>query len=430
MAEQNRNYGTIVVETREQQHTQPAPRTSSTGRRICICLLIVCFLIILVFAYILYVLVPNIFTCFYDLNPLCERWAIVIGPRSPVHHNTTGDSYAVGFSLAAGYGTAAISFRNGTSITIGRYDGDDAYRKFMAKATSSDAVHPTPPYYCNGAYADSTRQWARLWRKKLGKPASEEIGALARVLIGLKGPVNKALGDLGPLKYATIATPYLPALFNEDLDDIAEYAGFQLITPFKLSGDSEHKAITDINFSFCGMRLGNCQSFTNQTVNQELDVSPESDDEILSVSYSIDMLTAHVSPLGGFANYFYAASGIADPWLGRGALEMYSSPHEYWTAVGYALVNATDSYSWRAARLSRVVVHSESATDPDFQRVLRENVTKYQISKSMPPVSMDSPLYAAALDAAELGKRCMLQDDGSSYYTGCVPDLHPKMQGW
>lgn len=247
--------------------------------------------------------------------------------------------------------------------------------------------------------------------------------------MGLKDPINEALGDLGPFKYGTIAVPYLPAIYNEDLVDAAEYAGFQLITPFKLSGDAEEQPISDINFSFCGMRLGSCRNFTNDTVDAGYNVSEKREGDTLSISFTMDMLTAHVTPMCGSAQYFYAAFGIADPWLGRGAIDVYASSDQYWAAVGAALVDALDSYSWRARELELVIVHGESATDPDFQHVLREKVTTYQTTKEMPTVVMKEPLYAAALGAAELGKRCMLTD-GAAYFGGCIPDLRPKSQGW
>ena len=109
---------------------------------------------------------------------------------------------------------------------------------------------------------------------------------------------------------------------------------------------------------------------------------------------------------------------------------MYSDPQEYWAAVGVALMNAMASYRGRGDELGRVVILGESAADPNFQNVLREQVTKHQKSKSMPPISMTDPVYAAALGAAELGKRCLLHDDGSSQFSGCIPDLRPKLQGW
>ncbi|KAK4494645.1 hypothetical protein PRZ48_014001 [Zasmidium cellare] len=254
---------------------------------------------------------------------------------------------------------------------------------------------------------------------------SKEVGALAKVLIGLKGPINEVLGDLGPFKYGTISMPYLPAVFNEELVDLAQYAGFQLATPYIQNGDRVFEAISDINYSFCGMRLGDCGMFANETVESEVGGPVD----VLSVSYTLDMLTAHVSPMAD-GTWFYAASGIADPWLGKGAIEHYPSPEDYWTAVADGLVKAMDSYQGRGDRLGSVIVHGESATDPQFQKFLREQVANHQKSKKMPPVSMENPLYAAALGAAELGKRCMLHDDGSSQFSGCTPDLRPKLQGW
>lgn len=243
------------------------------------------------------------------------------------------------------------------------------------------------------------------------------------MLVGLSGPINEALGSLGPYNYGTIAVPHLPGIYNEDILDAAKYAGFQLIVAYSPPGDLADRPVSDVVFAQCGEGLRDCAHTTNAS-HAKLNIVHGDLYNILSVSFTMDMLTAHLGP--GRASYYYL-NGIANPWLGRGAVEIYPSIEDYWAAVGDAITQGMQSQGSRGSQLGGVVVYGENATDPDFQRILRQTVARYQDSKRLPRVYMDEPLYSAAIGAAELGKQCMLNPHS---WWSCIPDLRPKMQGW
>ena len=68
----------------------------------------------------------------------------------------------MGFDLTAGYGTLSIAFNNGTIIDVVKWRPGTQYNDVLARMSTEEAQHPTPPYYnCNAIGEDVGRQWNR-----------------------------------------------------------------------------------------------------------------------------------------------------------------------------------------------------------------------------------------------------------------------------
>ena len=328
--------------------------------------------------------------------------------------------FAVGFDLSAGYGAAAVSFPNGTTVSLWQAYGSVEYNQVMEKLSLESSQHPTPPYYGRGYQSDLPRQIGRKLRKAIGLPASKDVAALAYVLKLLKTTTEQ---ELGPFKYVFVTVPHLPAFYNEDLVDACKYVGLQLLTlPWYVfrAGDQAEWPVTHVNTAMAGNGFGMCEDFRNATHCGQQFHCPEKDD-ILSVLYTSKALTAHVSPICN-SMHFYAAGGIANFSLGYQAA--MQQPSTYWPQVRAALRNAMDAYFSRGHKLGLVVAHGEGLRDAYFTDVLQDEVKKAQVSGEMPTFTAKDPVYAAARGAAEFGKRCMLTD------IDCIPDLTPKAPGW
>lgn len=70
--------------------------------------------------------------------------------------------FGVGFDLTASYGSAAVSFTNGTIITITKVAASDAYNELLARLSLESSQHPSPPYDNLGeTWDDMPRQYLR-----------------------------------------------------------------------------------------------------------------------------------------------------------------------------------------------------------------------------------------------------------------------------
>ncbi|KAI9821646.1 MAG: hypothetical protein M1827_002227 [Pycnora praestabilis] len=383
------------------------------------------------------------FTCLYPFNPpfaARKDWS-----------DFKAQSFAIGFDLTAGYGTAAVAFINGTIVDVARADGTSEYNNVLARLSLKSSTHPTPPYYdCNAQTADLGRQWHRYFRKRLGFPASTDVAALADVLSKLKVQTDSFLGRLGPLELAFITVPNLPALYLEDLVDAAEHVKVQLLTLpdyIHRSGDQAQWPVSELNTAFAGngfgrdgLYSGNIEAhlyYDDDNSNYSDSSVPKTpwSENVLSVLFTNTALTAYVLPLSSAA-HFYAADGIANFSLGLSSY--YSLPHvnsigsvnaSYWFQIRLALRTALDSYLNRGHELGRVISYGESAHNEIFDSILREEVLAAQFRdepEQQPHFSSNDPVFAAARGAAEFARFCPRLPS----YGSCFPDLRPRAKGW
>jgi len=129
--------------------------------------------------------------------------------------------FGVGFELTASYGSAAVSFSNGTVSTIAKIEAEDGYKEVLQRLSLYSSRHPSPPYDNLGdSWDDMPRQYLRSARKAIGLPASSDVGFLAKMLSDLRASVEERVG---PITSAGVTTLHLVALYDEDLHDAFEY---------------------------------------------------------------------------------------------------------------------------------------------------------------------------------------------------------------
>ena len=127
----------------------------------------------------------------------------------------------IGFDLEPTYGTATIRIHPNTTVHIGPINGSANYRDTMHRLSLDAAKHMSPPYNWwqdppGGVLAgwyDAPREWVRSLRKKVGWPASAEVGALAEVLGELRDVVEGVLGR--KVESGVVTSPYVVALYDE-----------------------------------------------------------------------------------------------------------------------------------------------------------------------------------------------------------------------
>ena len=335
-------------------------------------------------------------------------------------------SWAVGFDLTAGYSTSSIAFNNGTIINIMKWQPETQYNNVLARMSTEEAQHPTPPYYnCNAIIEDVGRQWNRWWRKKRGMPASDDTSALVSPLQVLKTDTNVWLRRRGmdEMQVVFVTVPLLSAMYMEDLVDAAAFVGLQVLTLPRRNPLSGHLPVTEINTAFAGMGLGLDGIFPSK-----IETEPWSTDTF-SVLFTKKALTAQVSSIKQASNW-PMAKGIANFGLGLEAMDIMGN-ETYWHAIHSALKDALDSDPYwhrRGYTLGRVIVYGEAAENDIFQRVLREEVEAAQLSneeEKQPRFWSVDPVFAGSRGAAIFGNWCQ-REIGER----CFPNLTPQGPSW
>jgi hypothetical protein len=113
---------------------------------------------------------------------------------------------------------------------------------------------------------------------------------------------------------------------------------------------------------------------------------------------------------------------VFDWSAGLEALPLYPSADAYWDHVRHTMKSFVQSTTdFRASRLfTTVLLLGESATDPDFLRVMRDTPREIQGCGNPTAFNLDKvvdPLYAAARGAAEFAKRIQETPPGN-----CIED--------
>jgi len=92
----------------------------------------------------------------------------------------------------------------------------------------TDRLPPRPPYENEDAfYADAPRKAERQIRKNRGLPASEDVGILSKIVGQLRSTTESDLGI--EICSASIITPRLVGLYQDDVRDALEHAGLEYV---------------------------------------------------------------------------------------------------------------------------------------------------------------------------------------------------------
>ncbi|USW53074.1 hypothetical protein Slin15195_G063930 [Septoria linicola] len=283
--------------------------------------------------------------------------------------------------------TAAFQYSNGTTVVLGRVDGDQAYKDFWTEISFEDSRHPSPPYYKYfNASADAARQWQRHYRKQSGRPASTGVEALTHVLARLIGPTNDTLGAHQPLRYATTAVPAVPAIYTEDPVDAAQYLGLNLVLGRSevTVNDDESIPLSDINYALVGMEFSD---------RKWKDLS-------LSISYTDDLFTIHATDDAYSGIMWKKPVGVARADLGHKHLNSFPTLDDYWNELRRVIHDVLGQSYFSSRRLRPVIVHGERAMDSVLRAILQHELDQLQWKGENVSLHSIDSVYAGAIGRA------------------------------
>ncbi|KAI9785905.1 MAG: hypothetical protein M1839_008171 [Geoglossum umbratile] len=313
--------------------------------------------------------------------------------------------FGVGFDLTSPYGTAAISYPNGTIVNVAKIDASSSYQEMMSRLSLDSSRHLHPPYNSLKDYfRDRPRQLAREARKAAGLPATSDVGELAQLILSLRSSVETYLSGR-KISGAVATIPHLPALYQEDLEDAFEYAGLIYIPyyPYWFGGVFYETAAV-----YAANGFGLCSDYKDPvSCDHERKNPPHQprNENVLCVSYTRGMLASTWASEGmGFA--FPASEGpiVADLSLGWDKRDENPREEYYWAGVRDAIIKPVlEANKYIPRETNKILLHGDCALDESFRKVLEEAVESV-LPKKTDIFELD-PVYSAGRGAAEMAKQ-------------------------
>ncbi|KAI1409643.1 hypothetical protein F5Y13DRAFT_169735 [Hypoxylon sp. FL1857] len=320
--------------------------------------------------------------------------------QQPLLSAPTPVNFSVGFSLQSSYGAAAVIFEyeNGEIQTHARvHHGDDAYQEVMARLSLASSRHLAPPYEDMEEYFnDQPRRAVRTALKKLGLPASHDVGVLAGVIKRLRSDLESNYHI--HISEAVFTSTHLLALYQDDLMDLADHAGIKYVTPKR-----QFKPILwETAAAYAGYGLGLCEHWQDEErCQEETHNLPHID--LLAIHYSRTALTTGLVPVKTAVGAFEPDPlHVENFTLGSDAIENYLNPEDYWAGVKDVLLNVMCRFPGypgpEKIMMTGDMVHSE-----DFMEFVKKTIEQHK--GFIPPILCEDAQTAAAKGAAELMRR-------------------------
>jgi hypothetical protein len=254
-------------------------------------------------------------------------------------------------------------------------------------------------------FDDLPRVMARRALKKAGLPASIDVGILSSVIKELRHQIESDLKIT--VKDATLTTPHLAALYQDDVQDICEYAGFRYIIP----NDMFRDILWETGAAYAGYGMGLCQHWQNHTQcsAEEMQLPKIS---LLAVHRSRTALTSTLAVIrAATSSWEPDVLRLEDFSLGSDAMAEYSNPDDYWRDVADAILRRMKELP--AVDKPVKIILTGDAVDGDFQPFLERTVKDFM--GEVPPIYADDAPVVAAKGAARLRRLGMAPwtpDDG------------------
>ncbi|KAL9115234.1 MAG: hypothetical protein Q9227_001028 [Pyrenula ochraceoflavens] len=345
-------------------------------------------------------------------NPLAQSVEAV--EKYTLRDNAAECLIGVGLDLSTDYGTVAVVDCDGKEHAVAQATTAD-YQAMTRRLSLTESEHLHPPYSSfSEEVQDMPRQWKRQVRKRMGQPASTDVGILAELIQSLCGKAESYLGQT--ITEVLPITPHLTALYDEDLTDALEY--LELKSPLK-SYPVKYLQTQESCGAFAGHGLGICKSYSNLTACEE-EKSNLPTYRVMILSYTKEAFTASLA----VTDQALGTHGF--DYMNIEAFDLGSSYNDgpfdgdYWDGIGYYI-----QYIWQSdhARedVQKVILIGESATDEHFHFVVKETIESLQ--EETPEILVEDPTFVASRGAAQLHLRLKYEELSENCWLEAMPGL-------
>ena len=297
---------------------------------------------------------------------------------------------------------------------------------FSSSSSSSSSSklktsNPSPPYNDLGEeIRDKPRQLWRNLRKRMGLPASSDVGILGQLIDELRHETEARLGHR--VESVVVTTLPLFGLYDEDITDALELCG--LISAATDSGihhhHHHHHQPSELRTAFAGLGLGLAPppppppSPPSPPPQQQ----QQQQQQILYLSFSNDSLLVSVGH--GTTAYDVRQDDNAEPlmyWhLGAATLPGYAHPDDYWCRIYDAVAQPL---TWSRIAFDHIILLGDRAADTPFVDTVHAALRAFPLHQRA-DVHLLNPRSLAARGAAEFALRAQ-NEDASRPISGSSP---------
>ncbi|KAL9619405.1 MAG: hypothetical protein Q9160_006000 [Pyrenula sp. 1 TL-2023] len=222
----------------------------------------------------------------------------------------------------------------------------------------------SPPYSePSDAVSDVPRVAKRNARKKIGLPASSDVGVLSRLIKSLR---QKAEAEVRiKITSAVITVPHLVALYQDDIKDAFEHVRLEYVEPKK----NYRPLVWETASTYAGYGFGLCKNYSDaEKCAAEEDAMK--DQTVFSVHYSRNALSTSLAVIRIAIDLWEPDYRHAENFtLGHDKIlkggKYYGKEEEYWTALReHLLLLLVRNSSYQ--RPARVVLTGDMANEKTF----------------------------------------------------------------
>ncbi|KAL6718687.1 hypothetical protein ACLMJK_002921 [Lecanora helva] len=309
---------------------------------------------------------------------------------SPTNHQDFG----VGFDLTVSYGTAAVSFHNGSTVAVAKVEVSENYKEVFRRLSLTSSEHPSPPYTNTRDYwIDLPRQISRKYRKAVGLPASSDVAYLADALSSLRAQVESNMRQ--PISSAGVSTQHLNALYTEDLRDAYDYIGLEYLA-FPVT----YEILYESSAAYAGYGYGLCSNFTDRGAcrREEQDMKSE---VVMVVLFTRNVLTVSLSILkSAYILYEPRERHVNNFTLGYNDI----FDDDDWRALGAQLENVFEENPLYEAP-TKVLLMGDCTQNNPFMEILKISL-RNQVGY-VPEILWKGAESVAVRGTAEMAKRLL-----------------------
>lgn len=240
----------------------------------------------------------------------------------------------------------------------------------------------------------------RATRKRLGFPASKDVGLLSKLIQQLRRKTEMKLGQR--ICSVVVSSSFSIALYEEDISDALKYAGLEPLTDRSLQNQPHQ-----LSAASGGAGLGLCEHYEDlrKCKQEEKDLPYE---QILVISFTEDALEVSLAAMKSAYQPFEPVNHHLIDWdLGENSLNNCSRADAYWMVVRRRILELGYS-EYPKKQITTVMLLGESAHNEEFQHNVIDALQEFQ--DDLPVIHGADPLYLAARGAAEYAKRAKLKD--------------------
>lgn len=254
-----------------------------------------------------------------------------------------------------------------------------------------------PPYQDDGEfYADQPRQAALFALMYAGLPASYDVGIIAQVIKQLKDPLESTFRV--HIDEAVFTSTHLLALYQDDLEDAASFAGIKYVTLKK----QFRPILWETASAYAGHGLGMCKHWQDdeKCLQEEIEFRKI---PILAIHYSDNAFTSSLPEISLAVTTWEPNYRHDEKFtLGSDVMPTYTDPDDYW-----ADVKSTPLYTmttFPGLRKPQQIIVTGNKVDANFMNFLRASLQDYLGSVPLVlPVSESAVISAKG--AAEFMRR-------------------------